>query len=84
MLQGISLKKRESGRERDRERETDRQKQRYFTHSGSSVYDCEWVQVRRIPVRACCQQTLILSMCDCETGETERDRAGDRGRLSPG
>ena len=51
----VCVCERERERERETDRQTDRQKQRYITHSGSIVYDCEWVQVRRISVRACCQ-----------------------------
>ena len=55
---------RQTDRQTDRQTETDRQTHthahthRYFTQSGASVYDCEWVQVRRVSARACCQQTL--------------------------
>ena len=65
--------------DKETERERDRQRQRYFTQSGASVYRCERAQGRRVPVRACGQQTLILSVCDCKKGR-DRDRQGQRQR----
>ena len=70
----------------ERDKETERETETEILHSvRASVYDCERAQVRRVPVRACCQQTLRFCQCVVvRRGETERDRARDRGRLVQG